>query len=139
MTGEASFIARVNERLNAFATFTVDVIYGREQGRWATLWGGCLLALSILFSGLTGLRRLLYRYRILRAQHLGCLVVVVGNLTVGGTGKTPVVEKLARTLHQKGRKVAILSRGYKSKKEPVLKKWIRLLTHQPPRTSQSGK
>jgi tetraacyldisaccharide 4'-kinase len=132
MTGEASFLARINERLNAFATFTVDVIYGREQGRWATLWGGCLFALSIIFTGLTGLRRMLYRYRILRAQHLGCLVVVVGNLTVGGTGKTPVVEKLARTLHQKGRKVAILSRGYKSKKEPVLKKWIRLLTHQPP-------
>ena len=44
------------------------------------------------------------------------MVVVVGNLTVGGTGKTPVVEKFARTLTERGRKVAILSRGYKSKK-----------------------
>jgi len=58
--------------------------------------------------------------------------VVVGNLTVGGTGKTPVVEKLARTLHGKGRKVAILSRGYKSRRERFYRKWIRWILHQPP-------
>ncbi len=126
------FSRRLKERLSDFETFTVDVIYGRESGPAARAWGAVLFLLSLLFSGLTRLRRLLYRNRILRAQHLGCLVVVVGNLTVGGTGKTPVVEKLARTLHGKGRKVAILSRGYKSKKEPLFRKWFRLLTHQPP-------
>jgi len=45
------------------------------------------------------------------------MVVVVGNLTVGGTGKTPVVERFAKELIKKNRKVAILSRGYKSKQE----------------------
>jgi tetraacyldisaccharide 4'-kinase len=132
MNGVANTIQRINLQLNRFATFTVDVIYGRRTGRGALVWGGFLLLLSLLFRGITAVRRLLYQYRIFRAQHLGCLVVVVGNLTVGGTGKTPVVEKLARTLHSKGRKVAILSRGYKSKKEPFWKKWFRLLTHQPP-------
>lgn len=114
------------------ATFTVNVIYGRETGNWARLYGAFLHLLSLLYRGVVYLRTLLYRHRIMRAQHLGCLVVVVGNLTVGGTGKTPVVERLARTLHAKGRKVAILSRGYKSKREPWIRKWMRWLTHQPP-------
>ncbi len=132
MNGASSISSRLSAKVNEFASFTVDVIYERRTGRAAKVWGTCLFLLSLLFRGITLLRRKLYHYRILRAQHLGCLVVVVGNLTVGGTGKTPVVEKLARTLHAKGRKVAILSRGYKSKKEPLIKKWIRLLTHQPP-------
>ena len=77
-----------------------------------------------------------------RNHHLGCLVVVVGNLTVGGTGKTPVVEKFARSLANRGRKVAILSRGYKSKKEPLLSKWWRLISHgepPPPKVVSDGK
>jgi tetraacyldisaccharide 4'-kinase len=57
-------------------------------------------------------------------------VISIGNLTVGGTGKTPVVEKLARTLQDAGRRVAILSRGYKAKKPPLLRrlqrKWLGL-------------
>lgn len=132
MSGLAQISEQINSRLNRFASFTVDVIYGRETGRAAAVWGACLFFLSLIFTGVVYLRRQLYKHNILRAQHLGCLVVVVGNLTVGGTGKTPVVEKLARTLHSKGRKVAILSRGYKSKKEPLFRKWYRLLTHQPP-------
>lgn len=129
---ESGKARRLQQRLNAFATFTVDVIYGRETGGAARLWGGVLYGFSLLYQGIVIVRHYLYRKRILRAQHLGCLVVVVGNLTVGGTGKTPVVEKLARTLQQKGRKVAILSRGYKSRKEPLWKRWRRWILHQPP-------
>ena len=55
--------------------------------------------------------------------------MVVGNLTVGGTGKTPIVEKFARSLSERGRKVAILSRGYKSKSESAIKRFIRWITH----------
>ncbi|HUR60022.1 MAG TPA: tetraacyldisaccharide 4'-kinase, partial [Opitutaceae bacterium] len=74
-------------------------------------------------------------------QPLGCLVVVVGNLTVGGTGKTPVVEKFAKALRDRGRKVAILSRGYKSKAPPMWKKFWYTLTHTeepPPRIVSDG-
>ena len=70
------------------------------------------------------LRLWLYRKRLLRERQLGCLVISIGNLTVGGTGKTPVVEKFARALQAGGRRVAILSRGYKSKKPPLLKRLI---------------
>ena len=116
-------------KANDFAQFTADVIYDRRHGRAAELFGSFLYALSYLFSFLVQLRWYLYEHRILRNKPLGCLVVVVGNLTVGGTGKTPVVEKFARTLTERGRKVAILSRGYKSKKEPLPKKLWRQLTH----------
>jgi tetraacyldisaccharide 4'-kinase len=48
------------------------------------------------------------------------MVASIGNLTVGGTGKTPVAEMLARELHRRGRRVAILSRGYKSVPRPFI-------------------
>jgi tetraacyldisaccharide 4'-kinase len=60
---------------------------------------------------------------------------------VGGTGKTPVVEKFAKALRDRGRKVAILSRGYKSKSPPFWKKWWWSLTHAeppPPRIVSDG-
>jgi tetraacyldisaccharide 4'-kinase len=59
-----------------------------------------------------GLRRRLYARGWLRMQKLPAPVVSVGNLTVGGTGKTPVVACLARLWQDRGRRVAILSRGY---------------------------
>jgi tetraacyldisaccharide 4'-kinase len=127
---------------NDFAQFTADVIYDRRHGRAADFMGNILYVLSYVFSGAVQLRYYLYKHRILRNKPLGCLVVVVGNLTVGGTGKTPVVEKFARILTERGRKVAILSRGYKSKKEPLHKKLWRKLTHgeaAPPKIVSDGK
>ncbi len=129
-------------KANEFAQFTADVIYDRRHGRAAEVMSSFLYGLSFIFSALVQLRWYLYERRFLRNKPLGCLVVVVGNLTVGGTGKTPVVEKFARTLHDRGRKVAILSRGYKSKKEPLAKKLWRKLTHgeeAPPRIVSDGK
>jgi tetraacyldisaccharide 4'-kinase len=107
----------------------------------ATVFAGFLQGLSYLFSGIAQARLWLYRKRILHDQPLGCLVVVVGNLTVGGTGKTPVVEKFARALRDRGRKVAILSRGYRSKSAPMWKKWWYRLSHTaepPPRIVSDG-
>ncbi len=124
-----------------FEQFAIDVIMGRSEGTLAALFGAFLQVCSYLFSGIVQLRLWLYRNRILRDQPLGCLVVVVGNLTVGGTGKTPVVEKFARALHDRGRKVAILSRGYKSKAPPFWKKWWFWLNHteaEPPRVVSDG-
>ncbi|MGC6460007.1 MAG: tetraacyldisaccharide 4'-kinase [Akkermansiaceae bacterium] len=70
------------------------------------------------------LRLRLYRKGWLEQSSLGTMVVSIGNITVGGTGKTPVVERIARELAGRGRKVAILSRGYKSSdlKEPQV--WV---------------
>ena len=64
-----------------------------------------LLLLSKVFQGAVKIRRLLYDWRIIRDYTLGVQVIAIGNLTVGGTGKTPVVEKFARelkNLHDEG-------------------------------------
>lgn len=102
--------------------FAIEVILDRRQGIRASCLRGFLMGCSKLYEGLVNLRLWLYRNRILRERNLGCLVVSIGNLTVGGTGKTPVVEKFARSLQDGGRRVAILSRGYKSVKQPFLKR-----------------
>jgi tetraacyldisaccharide 4'-kinase len=131
----------LKKRFQAFELYTVDVVLGRRADTGAAVYGAFLHALSWLFSGIVQARNWLYRHRIFQDQPLGCLVVVVGNLTVGGTGKTPVVEKCARTLRDRGRKVAILSRGYKSKAPALWKKWWYWLTHTeepPPRVVSDG-
>jgi tetraacyldisaccharide 4'-kinase len=128
-------------KFNRFEQFTIDVIYGRAEGIRATIFAGFLHGLSQLFSGIAQTRLWLYRNRIFHDQPLGCLVVVVGNLTVGGTGKTPVVEKFARALQERGRRVAILSRGYKSKSPPFWRKWLNWITgaaEPPPRIVSDG-
>ncbi|HEY9247568.1 MAG TPA: tetraacyldisaccharide 4'-kinase [Rariglobus sp.] len=131
----------LKRQLNTLEHYTIDVIFGRREGVRATVFAGFLQGLSYLFSGIAQARLWLYRKRILHDQPLGCLVVVVGNLTVGGTGKTPVVEKFARALRDRGRKVAILSRGYRSKAPPMWKKWWYALSHTsepPPRIVSDG-
>lgn len=132
----------LKKQVNALELYTIDVIYGRRAGAGAAVYGAFLQTLSWLFSGIAQARLWLYRHRILHDQPLGCLVVVVGNLTVGGTGKTPVVEKFARALRDRGRKVAILSRGYKSKSVPLWRKWWWSITHHnaepPPRVVSDG-
>src|SRR2546427_205885 len=78
---------------------------------------GWLLALLIPLSRLYGLamraRASLYARGLLKQQSLPCRVISVGNLTIGGTGKTPVVIALATALRDRGRKVGVISRGYK--------------------------
>ncbi|HTQ96161.1 MAG TPA: tetraacyldisaccharide 4'-kinase, partial [Candidatus Acidoferrum sp.] len=68
---------------------------------------------SILYGGLTQIRAWLYTRGILKQKRLSRPVISVGNLTVGGTGKTPMVIWLAERLLAQGKRVAILSRGYK--------------------------
>src|SRR5882672_11390224 len=128
-------------KADEFEQFAIDVIMGRREGTLAALFAAFLQLCSYLFSGIVQLRLWLYRNRILRDQPLGCLVVVVGNLTVGGTGKTPVVEMFAKALRDRGRKVGILSRGYKSKAPPLWQKWWFWLNHTeepPPRVVSDG-
>ncbi|HVY69038.1 MAG TPA: tetraacyldisaccharide 4'-kinase [Verrucomicrobiae bacterium] len=126
-----------------FETFFLEVIFDQRRGKRAALLRSCLLVLSHVFRALIKARRALYNFRILRDTTLGVQVIAVGNLTVGGTGKTPVVEKFARELQDAGRTVAILSRGYRSKPPPLSTRLVNLLLLRqdstPPRVVSDGK
>jgi len=119
-----------SQQLDEFEQFAIEVILERRKGKRASLLRFVLWMLSGVFRRIVGFRLWLFRKRILKSRSPGALVISIGNLTVGGTGKTPVVEKLARTLQDAGRHVAILSRGYKAKKPPLFRrlqrKWLGL-------------
>jgi len=71
-----------------------------------------LYPFSILYRLITDIRNILYDYRILHSKKFGIPVICIGNITVGGTGKTPHTEYIINLL-RKEFKVAVLSRGYK--------------------------
>ncbi|MBN1510269.1 MAG: tetraacyldisaccharide 4'-kinase [Sedimentisphaerales bacterium] len=76
-----------------------------------------LLAAASLGYGLAvRIRNALYDGRVLRSHRANAVVVCMGNLTTGGTGKTPLVIWLARLLREKGLRVAVLTRGYKARR-----------------------
>jgi tetraacyldisaccharide 4'-kinase len=78
--------------------------------RGALAW--LLWPASLGFGFLACFRRMLYRLRILKSVHPGIPVIVVGNLSVGGSGKTPLVLWIAQFLQTRGWSPAIVSRGY---------------------------
>ncbi|MFO7534190.1 MAG: tetraacyldisaccharide 4'-kinase [Kiritimatiellia bacterium] len=119
--------------------FLVDLITGRIPLRLLLRRDIFLLrilrGLALVYGAGVQFRLFLYHHGIFRHHTLGCQIISVGNLTVGGTGKTPVVEVFARTLQRQGRHVAVLSRGYRRKAPPV--SWCQRLSllrnpHAPP-------
>ncbi|MGZ3607629.1 MAG: tetraacyldisaccharide 4'-kinase [Syntrophales bacterium] len=67
---------------------------------------------SLCYRSAVSLRNLMYDLGIIRQIKLPCKVISIGNITVGGTGKTPMVIALAKSLKEKGYRPAVLSRGY---------------------------
>lgn len=70
------------------------------------------MPLSVFYGAITRTRHALYRYGVFRTHDLGVPVISIGNITVGGTGKTPLVAWFTETLSQRGKKVCVLTRGY---------------------------
>src|ERR1017187_7652992 len=124
-------------------TFLREVIFEERPGTRASLVRAFLYGCSKGYEVAIKTRRFLYDVRILRDSTLGVQVIAVGNLTWGGTGKTPVVEKFARELRDQGRNVAILSRGYRSKPPPLHQRLLNKLFLRtdttPPRVVSDGK
>ena len=128
-------------RYERFEKFLLRLIQlpGADQGH---PWPIRLLLLALkgashLFLAAVQFRLFFYELGILQRYPLGCQVISVGNVTVGGTGKTPVVEAFARELQQAGRKVAILSRGYRKKELPWYERLFREQID-PPRVVSDG-
>ena len=89
-----------------------------------------LYLLSILYGCGVRTRNALYTSNLIKSKQLLCPVISVGNITAGGTGKTPLVMALAEGLKERGIPVAILSRGYKGKRtsETCRERWQKNLS-----------
>ncbi len=80
----------MGRRLENLEEFGIDVVLGRRHGVRASVLRGILYALSFVYDRLVQLRLYFYRKRVFRERALGCLVISIGNLTVGGTGSAVV-------------------------------------------------
>jgi tetraacyldisaccharide 4'-kinase len=90
----------------------LDLIRGRRLGPAALLFRSALWVATIIYGAAVRLRNFAFDRGLLRVHQAGVPVVSVGNLTLGGTGKTPMVEWIARWYRKRGIRVTILSRGY---------------------------
>jgi len=95
--------------------YYLDLISGKRTGPAAFFLKGLLHLFSWLYALCVGLRVFLYRVGLLPSVKVSSSVVSVGNIVLGGTGKTPLVEWLCRFLAEEGYHPVILSRGYKSR------------------------
>lgn len=96
---------------NTLARWLVDIWY---KDPFIGVW---LSPLGFLFSDAVKFRKFLYRHGILKTHTLPVPVIVVGNITVGGTGKTPLIIWLAQFLKDSGYRPGIISRGYGGQSE----------------------
>ena len=86
----------------------------RQWYRWS-IWHLLLLPLSLLFWLVSGTRRALYRHGWKHSEKLAVPVIVIGNISVGGTGKTPLTIALVALLQEAGYRPGVISRGYRGK------------------------
>ncbi|MBR3944877.1 MAG: tetraacyldisaccharide 4'-kinase [Akkermansia sp.] len=114
----------MKSRMDEFAEWGTEVVFGRAHGFRAWMMRCVLRFASFFFYLLVKTRLFLFSRRIKTVRYLGTFVISVGNITAGGTGKTPVVEFLSRALSARGRKCTILTRGYKSEPLDEPQEWL---------------
>ncbi len=102
-------LSEVNQRLAQYAS---SIMNGSAAGPRAALARALLCAAEPLYAAMMWARNQAYDAGLLRSTRLPRPVISVGNITSGGTGKTPIVRWLATQLRQSGRRVAVLARGY---------------------------
>ena len=96
-------------------------LWGTGNNTGTTGLDGIFRGLSLIYQGFMSLRNNSYRFGILRSGRLSRPVISVGNITMGGTGKTPAVVAICQLLRKNGRRPVVLSRGYGGEnRAPVL-------------------
>lgn len=92
--------------------YYLSILSGQQRGFIAVIVKSTLSAFTLPYLAVLNTRNTLYKNGIVRSTRLPVTVISIGNITTGGTGKTPLVEFSVKYLSQIGKKVAILSRGY---------------------------
>ena len=89
-----------------------NLVWGKGGGVFYSILSAALRPVGIIYGTAAGIREKLYHSGVFREKAVKEPVISVGNITLGGSGKTPVVMELARQLAAEGCKPAILTRGY---------------------------
>ena len=105
-------------------SYLYEVATGEKRGPLPSVVTALLIPCSVLYWCGIFLRRLFYRRGFFKTSRLPVKVISVGNITLGGTGKTPFVEMLVRMLQEEGLKPAVLTRGYGGDEAPLLKRHL---------------
>ncbi len=107
---------RTTQKIENLKTYFIDLVHSKEvHGVVMNIFMAFMFILSLIYEQLVNLKLLAYKLGISGKQKLNCYVISLGNITVGGTGKTPTAQRLARDIRDLGYKVVILNRGYRAK------------------------
>ena len=107
---------RTTQKVANFQTYFIDLVHDKEvRGISRRLIMGVFYVFSLIYEQLVNLKLTMYRWGWAKKERLDCYVISLGNVTVGGTGKTPTAQHLAREISDMGYRVAILNRGYRAK------------------------
>ena len=111
-------------------TYIADIMHDRRKDFASLPLRVVLRFLSVIYSKVISVRNYLYDKRVFKIKDVPCRVVSIGNLTFGGTGKTPAAIMTAKLLMAEGYKVAVVSRGYgrKEKSPLVVSDGVKILT-----------
>lgn len=104
----------LHQTKDALQDYLYRLVHGERDGLTARLLLGCLHVLSWFYGGIIWITLAMYRLGILQQYKLPCRVFCLGNITVGGTGKTPTAQRLAAVIRDMGYRVVVLNRGYRS-------------------------
>lgn len=96
------------------AVFLYQLVHNEKRGVTAVILLGLLRFMSFIYGLGVAAKLGLYKYGILKQHKLACRVISLGNITVGGTGKTPTAQRLAAIIRDMGYRVVILNRGYRA-------------------------
>lgn len=107
---------KATEKVENFQTYFIHLVHDKEpKGIFLQLFMGLLYVFSVIYSQLVNLKLAGYKIGVFQQKKLDCYVISLGNITVGGTGKTPTAQCLAREIRDMGYRVVILNRGYRAK------------------------
>ncbi len=107
---------RSTQKITNFQTYFIDLVHSKEvDGFFPNIIMGILYLFSLIYGLLVNIKLAGYKYGVFKKQKLDCFVISLGNVTVGGTGKTPTAQRLARDIRDMGYRVVILNRGYRAK------------------------
>ena len=107
---------RTTEKIENMQTYFLKLMHDEDvRGSFSQLIIFVLYLGSLIYKGLVNLRLLGYELGFSGKERLNCFVISLGNITVGGTGKTPTAQRLAKEIRDMGYRVVILNRGYRAK------------------------